>query len=201
MNSGYNCLHAAAVPWRINIFKMLLERGINSNCFSTELQFYGSLLDNMLFDESICKEWFEYTNNDHKKFKAMIKILKNYGGKEKHVLYTDTLKNYLIIFSSYPTGLATWDGEIEIKNIKGISPKLIDEFNSWKQKNPFIYTGSSIKLSNAEELKLLNKSNKKGIEIVMKIKKVVGPEIKIHYFYLDIDDQVSKFLDIKHSLV
>ena len=130
-SNGNNCLGVAAVPWRIKIFKMLLERGINPNSICVEPPEHETVLDNLLFHEAFNWSFFDFSDNEIRKAKIIIKILKAYGGKKSKDLHTDKINKYLVVNALYPTGLVTWDGYIDIQNIPNITQKLKSTFLNW----------------------------------------------------------------------
>ena len=196
---GRICLHSAAVPWRRDIFNILLERGINPNCICTYN--FESQLDNLETYEWLVSETTELSQDELEILHEMIQMLKDYGGKEAQELETKTLKNYLIVFASYETGLVTWDGYIEIHDIPGIKKETIAEFNIWKKSNPFPYDGQAIDFTNDNDTILVKEFNRQGLILSNEIKKAVGPDYYVHYFSIETDASDIKFRDLRHTVI
>jgi hypothetical protein len=196
---GYNCLFSVAVPWRMKTFKMLLEQGINPNCISTEIPF-ESQLDEIEQYAWITKDDNELSDPEKKTLQEMIRLLKAYGGKDERNLNTDTVKQYIIVYASYKTGLITRDGYIDIQNIPNVTYELIEEFNTWQKSNPSQWKGF-VDITTGEDLDILKAYNNLGLELAKRIKDLVDLEITVHYFSIETEDCNMKLRDLNHKVI
>jgi len=180
-------------------FKMLLEQGINPNCISTEIPF-ESQLDEIEQYAWITKDDNELSDPEKKTLQEMIRLLKAYGGKDERNLNTDTVKQYIIVYASYKTGLITRDGYIDIQNIPNVTNGLIGEFNAWVKSNPFQWKGYA-DITTGDDLKNLKAYNKHGLELAQHIKSLIGQEITVHYFSIETEDCDMKPKDLNHKVI
>ena len=200
--SGHNCLFAASVPWRANIFKMLLEKGVNPNWLSTEYPHESQLDEMECFEYHCVRDTNEFNEKEKRTYKIMIRILKRYGAKNYYELNTETLKKYLIIFAGYhPTGLVTWDGFIKIQNLPNITSEIVAAFNTWRESDPYPYNNLTEGKEYIKNIELLREFNNQGMELARKIKETIVYKATIHYFSVETEDPVMRFRDLHHSII
>jgi hypothetical protein len=114
-DTGYNYLLEACQAERPDVFELLLQYGANPNCISTTYE-------DMTLSCEIDQEFNFYTMDMQysvaENYKKCNEILTKYGGKcFFHLKKVKKIKNYIIVYSKYKTGIVTWDGLLNIKDI------------------------------------------------------------------------------------
>ena len=64
--------------------------------------------------------------------KTVISLLKQYEAKSLSDMKAESVSRWLVLFASYPTGLLTFDGHIDIDALPGVSKALVRDFKAWK---------------------------------------------------------------------
>ena len=64
--------------------------------------------------------------------KTVISLLKQYGAKSLSDMKAESVSRWLVLFASYPTGLLTFDGHIDIDALPDVSKALVRDFKAWK---------------------------------------------------------------------
>lgn len=197
---GFNCLFDASLSWSVELVEMLLKAGANPNCLSVDSA--ESLLDWAEFDQ-----WYNETeeNEGAEPMAKIVQLLKDYGAKSVSEIFADKAEQFLNVFASYETGLYTLKGFLKIENIPNADKKLIDTFTKWIVSNPdkcndYAYHGYNI--INPPDLTLLKENNKQGLSLAKKIKKLVGQEVKVEYYYVNPEDfEKIKVRNVEHKII
>lgn len=187
---GFNCLYDASLTMRPDLVEMLLKTGTNPNCVSQD--FNESLLEWAEFDQwyeaTKYNNWFEAVENkgEAKTMEKIVVLLKQYGAKPTEELKADKPEIFINISSIYPTGLITATGNLEIDYVQSADKNLIDNFKKWHLDHPDKWANYKIKnrkITSFPDLKLFRKQNEIGSKLAQRIKKLVGKEMNIKYFY------------------
>jgi flagellar motor protein MotB len=107
---GFNALYEAALSWNVELTQILLDKGANPNCISTETN--ESILSYVSGDQ-----WYEAKMMDRGGSKPLAEIrdlLKKYGGQFTHEIFTSQIIEYARICDNYPTGIITLKGNIRM---------------------------------------------------------------------------------------
>jgi hypothetical protein len=174
--TGFNHLFDACQSLRPDVFELLLQYGANPNCISNEQ-------DEMALSCWINKEinflTIEKQYSDLEKYEYCDKLIKKYGGKRYYFLNTKKIKKYIIVCSKYKTGLVTWDGNINIKDITK-NKKLRKIYYEWKK---YKYNKFGKK-----DIPSFEEFINKGLIIAKYLKEKY--KIKVLYHYEDIENNI-----------
>lgn len=182
---GFNCLFHASLTINPDLIEMLLKAGADPNCINSST--HESILDSVEFDR-----YYHVTNGDgdEKEWAKMVQLLKDYGAKTASETFTDEIEEYIQVFSGYEvTGLATVKGLLRPESIPNITTDFVDLHLQWMSENPNKWGGytfsEGIHITNPPDINDLIEHNQKGEEIARHIKKLVGPDIKVEYLYIN----------------
>ncbi|WKK77036.1 hypothetical protein QYS49_07355 [Marivirga salinae] len=107
-------------PERLNLF---LELGANPNSITPDT--FETVLDDI---ESLHYSAYEVFENKEESLLEAIEILKSYGAKSAHELFTTEPKEYLAVNMFYPTFLVSKYGQMKVEDLTS-DPAVLKEIN------------------------------------------------------------------------
>lgn len=184
----FNCLYDAILTKKLELVELLLKSGANPNCVSTETA-------ESLLDWTECDKWFEenIARPGSENMAEIVQLLKNYGAKSISEIFADKIEEFLTVFATYaPTGLFTVKGYFMPDNIPNADDDFIKDFKKWVVENPdkwheYEYS-DNVKITNPPDLILLQKHNDQGLKYAKQIKKLVGNDIVVKFFFAKPED-------------
>ena len=123
---GSTALHLAIYSRSVEIIKLLLNNGGNPNLISIEDS-------NTVLDFAQMEYCMSEDINDDKKLISIMKLLIEYNGKPRGLVFTNKIDTYLYIntYQTYPTGLFTNNGNIYLENIPNVRKIIQNDFMYW----------------------------------------------------------------------
>jgi len=182
---GFNCLFQAELSFKPEIFELLINGGIYINNISFEIR--QSIFDNIYSDLVVLKDSPNYSKEEIENLDKILWIIEDHNAKSYDELYTDKIKEFLIVGDFLEYGLITYDGNIKIEDITN-NKELINKFNKWVLGN---YSPGELchKVKNKEiTIEEFEKHLMNGIEYCNQIKTYIDKNIKFTLYLIDINN-------------
>jgi hypothetical protein len=186
-DGGFNCLFEASLAWLPELFEMLVNAGANVNCFADDE--YSSLYSWIIFDQ-----WYE--ENEGSKggelIAKVVKIMEQHGAKLTDDCYAEKPEKYISINEHRELGMVSMGGKLAIEKLPNAGKELIDDFNAWLKsshqewmKEKIVGTDGEWQWKSPPNYEQLNQHKKDGLELARKIKRLVGSDISVDYYFVE----------------
>ena len=119
-----------------------------------------------------CNHYGDYFDSKGHFSKPLIALANRYNRERWQ---TSTLEGFLIIHENHITGLQTWGGSIFIEDILDVNTSTINAFHHWLAQLPRC----------KNNIEFLKEHYRLGLKIAKRIKKIVGSEILVDYWWIN----------------